>query len=104
MSDILLDFVDRLVGDDNNENENEKEEITTFLSATNNMNNTAVVVVDEYCTLPPEVFDNFTAKEFNNTSIIDWMHSFPPRFGKTNNIMALLIGSEDEQKGTYRSM
>ncbi|OEU06366.1 hypothetical protein FRACYDRAFT_254810 [Fragilariopsis cylindrus CCMP1102] len=108
MSDILLDFVDRLVGDDNDEENTIPPTTTSWLSAINNDNNTSSSFLDfgqldndnnEYCTISSELFDNkFRAKEFMNTDIIEWMHQFPPRFGKTNDILALLTGTNQEQK------
>ena len=106
MSDLLLDFVDRLVGD--NEEENTIPPTTTsWLSAIND-NNTSYFLDfgqldndnNEDCTISSEIFDNkFRAKEFMNTDIIEWMHQFPPRFGKTNDVLALLIGTNQDQKG-----
>jgi hypothetical protein len=109
MSDILLDFVDRLVGDDDEES-TIPPTTTAWLSAINDNITTTSFDFDQlgeedmssgmYCTISSEIFDNkFRAKEFLNTDIIEWMHSFPPRFGKTNDILALLIGTDNEQKG-----
>ena len=103
MSDILLDFVDRLVGDD--EETTIPPTTTSWLSAINNDNITTSYDLgqlddNEYCTISSELFDNkFRAKAFMNTDIIEWMHKFPPRFGNTNDISALLIGTDNEQKG-----
>jgi hypothetical protein len=110
MSDILLDFVDRLVGDNDEEN-TIPPTTTSWLSAINDNITTSssfdflgqldnVEDNNEYCTISSELFDNkFRAKEFMNTDIIEWMHTFPPRFGNTNDILALLIGTGNEQKG-----
>ena len=104
MSDILLDFVDRLVGDD--EETTIPPTTTSWLSAINNDNITSSSLDfdqldgNEYCTISSELFDNkFRAKAFLNTDIIEWMHQFPPRFGNTNDILSLLIGTNQEQKG-----
>ena len=104
MSDILLDFVDRLVGDD--EESTIPPTTTSWLSAINNDNITSSFLDlgqlddNEYCTISSELFDNkFRAKEFLNTDIIEWMHTFPPRFSNTNDILALLVGTNQEQKG-----
>lgn len=96
MSEVLLDFVDNLV--DNSEDE---AETSAWLSATNNNNETDQV---EYCSIPTEVFEDFTAEEFSNTNIIEWMHSIPPRFGKTNDILNLMIGTEDQQQEYVRGL
>jgi hypothetical protein len=116
MSDVLLDFVDRLVGDDN-EATTIPPTTTSWLSAINDNITTSFgsqVGGEEseeemeqqyaYCTISSsDIFDNkFRAKEFINTDIIEWMHSFPPRFGKTNDILALLIGADNEQKGKIK--
>ncbi|OEU09699.1 hypothetical protein FRACYDRAFT_247956 [Fragilariopsis cylindrus CCMP1102] len=106
MSDILLDFVDRLVGD-NDEETTIPPTTTSWLSAINDNSTTSFdfgqldVEEDnnEYCTISSELFDNkFRAREFLNTDIIEWMHQFPPRFSNTNDILALLIGTNQEQK------
>ena len=107
MSDILLDFVDRLVGDD--EETTIPPTTTSWLSAINdNITSSSfdfsgqfdVEDNNEYCTISSELFDNkFRAKEFMNTDIIEWMHQFPPRFSNTNDILSLLIGTNQEQKG-----
>jgi len=115
MSDVLLDFVDRLVGDDN-EATTIPPTTTSWLSAINdnitnndggtyNVGEESIEEMEQYayCTISSDIFDNkFRAKEFINTDIIEWMHSFPPRFGKTNDILALLIGADNEQKGKIR--
>ena len=139
MSEILLDFVDQLVGDDenvldlflgsndrnNNNNDKNKndpspaESSTTtdmqaWLSSVNtNDDNTTTVTdeaaggaqlslppVEDYCTMPTELFEaNYTGQveSFQNTSVIHWMHTIPPRFGQTNNISALLLGTDQQQ-------
>ena len=146
MSEILLDFVDQLVGDDENvldlflgsgedrnKNNNDKnnndpspaESSTTtdmqaWLSSVNtNEENTTTATddddaagggvllslppVEDYCTMPTELFEaNYTGQvePFQNTSVIHWMHTIPPRFGQTNNISALLLGTDQQQNGT----
>jgi hypothetical protein len=111
MSDVLLDFVDRLVGDDN-EATTIPPTTSVWLSAINDNITTSFgsqvgeeseEEMEQYCTISSDIFDNkFRAKEFINTDIIEWMHSFPPRFGKTNDILALLIGADNEQKGKIK--
>ena len=104
MSDILLDFVDRLVGDNDEEN-TIPSTTTSWLSAINDNNTSSFLDLgqlddNEYCTISSELFDNkFRAKAFMNTDIIEWMHQFPPRFSNTNDILALLVGTNQEQKG-----
>ena len=124
MSEILLDFVDQLVGDDENvldlflgsndrnNNNNDKNnnanieappssttDMQAWLSSVNTNEDTnetdaaaggtllSLPPVEDYCTMPTELFDaNYTGQvePFQNTSVIHWMHTIPPRFGQTN--------------------
>jgi hypothetical protein len=41
-------------------------------------------------------FDDFSPTLFQNTKQIQWVHNNVPRFGKTNDILALVTGSAEE--------
>jgi hypothetical protein len=102
MSGVLLDLADRLAGGDS-----EDGAITTEISEINDFlphggNNETIgqdELDDSFCSVPEEFFDNFAAEEFSNTRIISWMHSIPPRFGHTKNVLDLMVGTEAQQQG-----
>jgi hypothetical protein len=96
MSEILLDFVDGLVGGDS-EDGKITTEIDSWWSATNETETEAAD--DSFCSAPTEIFEDFTAEEFSNTRIIQWMHSIPPRFDHTKNVMNLMVGTDAQQQG-----
>jgi hypothetical protein len=107
MSGILLDFVDGMVGRDayayaSDDDEAITTELDSFWSATNETTADATAVADDddtFCSAPTEIFEDFAAEEFSNTRTIQWMHSFPPRFNHTKDVMALIVGTEAQQKG-----
>lgn len=98
MSDVLLDFVDRLVGEDSEDGtiSTEVNGLNSWISAGANDTDTEAA---NFCSIPTELFEDFTAEEFSNTNIIQWMHSVPPRFGHTKNVLHLMVGTEDQQLG-----
>ena len=100
MSGILLDFVDgRDASDDDGAI---TTELDSFWSATNETSietNATADDDDSFCSAPTEIFEDFTAEEFSNTRTIQWMHSFPPRFNHTKDVMNLMVGTEAQQQG-----
>ncbi len=96
MSNVLLDFVDRLVGDDDSKDGTMTTGINALNSFVGNEN-----VTDSFCSVPTEIFENFTAEEFSNTDTIEWMHSLPPRFGHSKNVMDLVLGTNEQKKGVF---
>ena len=65
----------------------------------NNETGTDDFVEEEFCTVPTEIFDNFTAEEFANTNTIEWMHSLPPRYNHSSNVMDLIAGTDAQKNG-----
>jgi len=108
MSNVLLDFVDRLVGgggdDDFSQDQEEMVDTSVWMFASNETGGLASSTMTtfdneyEYCSIPTEIFQGFSAEEFRNTKIIEWMHSVPPRFGKTKDVLDLIIGTEQQQQ------
>jgi hypothetical protein len=50
------------------------------------------------CSIPTELLEDFHAPPFQNTPAIRWMHDLPPRFGRRNDLLSLMQGTEDEQQ------
>ena len=69
----------------------------------NNETATDDFVEAELCTAPTEIFKNFTAEEFANTNTIEWMHSLPPRFNHSRNVMDLIVGTDAQKNGALQS-
>ena len=72
-------------------------EIDTIFS--NNETEMDDFVEEEFCTVPSEIFNNFTAEEFSNTNTIEWMHSLPPRYNHSKNVMDLISGTDAQKNG-----
>ena len=94
MSTVLLDFVDGLVGDDS-----EDGSMTTGINALNSFVGNENNITESFCSVPTEIFEDFTAEEFSNTDTIEWMHSLPPRFGHSKNVTNLMLGTNEQKKG-----
>lgn len=67
-----------------------------FLSATTAPSN---IATDEFCSLPTNILNTFETVAFQNTHVIEWMHAIPPRYGKPNDVILLMAGDEEQQKG-----
>ena len=48
--------------------------------------------------------DEFDAPAFENTAAVRWMHGSTPRFGHSRELLALMVGSEDEQKDYQKGL
>ena len=97
MSTFLLDFADKIADRDDDVVAGEIE-ASAFL-ASSNATGSDFTDENEYCSIPTEIFGNFSAKGFQNTNIIKWMNSIPPRFGRTSDVLDLVIGTEQQQRG-----
>ena len=106
MSTVLLDFVDRLVGSASEED----GDLTTTINAVNeawwetaaSINGTNNEYDDDataFCSVPEVLFEDFVAEDFSNTNIIRWMHTIPPRFGRSDNVLDLMLGTQDQKDG-----
>ena len=94
MSDFLLEFVNGLAGDDDGTRTTEINALNSFAG-----NDT---MLEDFCSVPTEIFDNFTAEAFSNTDTIEWMHAVPPRFGHSKNVMNLMLGTDAQKKGGWK--
>jgi hypothetical protein len=50
------------------------------------------------CSIPTELLEDFDAPPFQNTPAILWMHNLTPRFGRRNDVLSLMQGTEEEQQ------
>eukprot|EP00536_Pseudo-nitzschia_multiseries_P008395 jgi/Psemu1/66506/estExt_Genemark1.C_2120035 len=109
MSNVLLDFIDKLVDRDDSEDailqsDDENQLRVNGLASSSSASNAtegfddAYVLESEYCSIPTEIFEEFSAEKFRNTNIIQWMHSTPPRFGKSSDVLDLAIGTTEQQQ------
>jgi hypothetical protein len=57
-----------------------------------------------YCVIPETDFGNFSPISFHNTKAIQFVHGAVPRFGKPNDILLLVNGSEGEKKDYLRGL
>jgi hypothetical protein len=55
-----------------------------------------------YCSIPPDLIDGFDALPFRNTRAVRWMHYIPPRYGKPDDVLLLMTGTEEDQQGKCR--
>ncbi len=69
----------------------------------NNETETDDFVQEEFCTVPTEIFKNFTAEDFSNTNTIEWIHSLPPRYNHSKNVMDLIAGTDAQKNGALQS-
>jgi hypothetical protein len=57
-----------------------------------------------YCVIPEIDDGNFSPKAFHNTKAIKFVHQAVPRYGKPNDILLLVNGSEAEKKDYLRGL
>jgi hypothetical protein len=58
-----------------------------------------------FCVIPESDFGaNFSPKAFHNTKAIQFVHEAVPRYGKPNDILLLVNGSEGEKKDYLRGL
>ena len=60
--------------------------------------------MESSCSVPEDFLDDFDAPAFENTAAIEWMHSQPPRFGHSNDLLVVIEGSEEEQKDYLKGL
>ena len=100
MSGILLDITDQMIVDETNDGVMTTEIDSWYFETDNNETD---VEEDDFCSVPSEIFEDFTAEEFANTNTIGWMHSIPPRRGHSKNVMNLIVGTEAQKQGGLQS-